>query len=116
MSKITTFDSGAIRDSQDGKESYAETISWVSLKRYAEYMTAKKIKYGSGNFKKGIPISSYEESLMRHISKYFINKYENGDLEKSEDHLSAIVFNAFGIMFEEEKIKKNNIDAKNKTD
>jgi hypothetical protein len=105
MSKITKFETGAIRDSQDGKESYTETISWTSLKRYAEYMTEKREKYGSGNFKKGIPIESYENSLMRHVSKYMINKYENGNLEKDQDHLSAIVFNAFGIMLEEERAK-----------
>jgi hypothetical protein len=64
-------------------------------------MTGKKNKYGSGNFKKGIPIDNYEKSLVRHIQKYLENKYEGGTVEKDEDHLSAIVFNAFGIMYEE---------------
>lgn len=105
MSNIRKFESGAIRDSEENKESYTETISWTAFKRYAEYMTAKKQKYGAGNFKKGIPIASYEESLMRHISKYMINKYENGDLEKDQDHLSAIIFNVFGIMHEEQQSK-----------
>ena len=31
---ITTFASGAIRDSQNGKEDYIETISWTAMKRY----------------------------------------------------------------------------------
>jgi hypothetical protein len=30
-------------------------------------------------------------------------KHEGSGLEKDEDHLAAIVFNAFGIMHEEEK-------------
>jgi len=34
-----------------------------------------------------------------------VNKYERGDLEKAEDHLSAVVFNVFGIMHEEEMAK-----------
>lgn len=100
------FSTGAIRDSEQNKEDYIETISWTAFKRYAEYMTEKKSRYGSGNFKKGIPIESYERSLMRHISKYFINKYENGNLEKDQDHLSAIIFNVFGIMHEE-SVNKN---------
>ncbi len=104
--EITRFDTGAIRDSQNGKEDYTETISWKALKRYAEYMTEKKKKYGAGNFKKGIPIESYEKSLMRHIAKYFINKYENGDLEKDQDHVSACIFNLLGIMHEEQTNNK----------
>ncbi len=100
-SKTTKFETGAIRDSQEGKEDYVETISWSAFKRYAQYMTAKKEKYGKGNFKKGIPIDNYEQSLMRHVQKYMVNKYEGGTLEQEEDHLSAILFNVFGIMHEE---------------
>ena len=97
----TKFKSGAVRDIELGKEDYTETISWTAFKRYAQYMTSKKSRYGSGNFKKGIPIESYERSLIRHLQKYMANKYEGGDVEKSEDHLAAIVFNVFGIMHEE---------------
>lgn len=106
--KIKKFESGAIRDSQEGKTCFIETISFTAHNRYAKYMTKKKEKYGSGNFKKGIPIESYEASLLRHIDKYFRNKYENGNDEKDEDHLAAIRFNVDGIMHEEEmaKLKK----------
>ena len=104
--KLTKFKTGAIRDSQDGKEMYTETISWTAFKRYAEYMTGKRAKYGSGNFKKGITAESYENSLMRHVAKYMINKHENGNLELDQDHLAAIVFNTFGLMHEEERAKQ----------
>lgn len=106
MSKFTKFKSGAIRDSQEGKEDYTETISWTAFKRYAQYMTEKKKKYGAGNFKKGIDIDSYEKSLCRHLQKYMANKYEHGDVEKEEMHLEAMLFNIFGIIHEEEMIKK----------
>jgi len=99
--KVRTFETGAIRDLDDSKESYIETISWTAMKRYAHYMTGKKKKYGAGNFKKGIPIASYEESLLRHVQKYLENKHEEGTVEVNEDHLSAMVFNIFGIMHEE---------------
>lgn len=100
--KHRTFESGAIRDKEDGKEDYIETISWSAFKRYAQYMTGKKAKYGAGNFKKGIPTESYERSMVRHLQKYLVNKYEGGTVEKEEDHLSAIVFNVFGILHNEE--------------
>lgn len=101
------FESGAIRD-VDGKEDYVETQSFLAMKRYAEYMTAQAKKYGRGNWRKGIPIEEYEKSLMRHIHKYFANKYDNANLEPEIDHLSAIRFNLDGIIHEEEKLKLNN--------
>lgn len=100
------FATGAVRDSEDGKEDYIETISWTAFARYAAYMTSKKTKYGQGNFKKGIPIEAYEKSLVRHLQKYLANKYEGGQTERDEDHLSAILFNVFGIMHEEETAKR----------
>lgn len=95
------FKTGAMRDKDDTKEDYIETISWSAFKRYAQYMTGKKARYGQGNFKKGIPIESYEQSLVRHLQKYLTNKYEGGTDEPNEDHLAAILFNTFGIMHEE---------------
>lgn len=102
---ITKFKTGAIRDTQEGKLDFTETLSWTALNRYMKYMTSKKEKYGSGNFKKGIPIDSYERSLIRHLDKYMRNKFENGNDELDQDHLAAMVFNIFGIMHEEEQIK-----------
>jgi hypothetical protein len=106
------FSTGAVRDSEEGKEDYIETISWTGMKRFAQYMTGKKKRYGSGNFKKGIPIESYEKSLVRHLQKYLANKYEGGTTEINEDHLSAILFNAFGIIHEEEREKSNKAPGK----
>lgn len=97
------FSTGALRDGDEGKEDYIETISWTAFKRYAKYMTGKKSRYGSGNFKKGLPIDYYERALVRHLQKYLANKYEGGIEEKEDDHLSAILFNVFGIMHEEER-------------
>ena len=105
------FKTGAIRDSEDGKEDYIETISWTAFKRYAQFMTSKKSKYGAGNFKKGIPIDAYERSLVRHLQKYFANKYEGGKEELEEDHLCAMLFNVFGIIHEEE-YEQSNTNAK----
>ena len=100
------FSTGAVRDVEDNKEDYTETISWTAFKRYAKYMTSKKVRYGGGNFKKGIEIESYERSMLRHVQKYMENKYEGGTVEVDYDHLAAIVFNVFGIMHEEGRNEK----------
>jgi hypothetical protein len=106
MTEVRRFESGAVRDKDDTKEDYIETISWTAFKRYAQYMTGKKKRYGAGNFKKGIPIESYEQSMVRHLQKYLENKYEQGTCETEEGHIEAIIFNCFGILHEEERVKK----------
>jgi len=104
---IRSWSTGAIRDNDSTKPDYIETVSWSAFRRFGEYMTSKKQKYGSGNFKKGIPVESYEQSLVRHLQKYLENKYEQGTDEVAEDHLCAMIFNINGILHEEERIKKN---------
>jgi hypothetical protein len=100
---LTKYPSGAVRDTSSGKEDYIESLSFSVLRRFAQYMKTKEDTYGPGNWKKGIPILSYEKSLIRHLQKYFANKYENAGLEPNEDHLAAAMFNLQGIMYEELK-------------
>lgn len=99
------FDTGAVRDRGEGKEDYIESISWLTLRRYCLYMTDMASKYGRGNWIKGIPIDSYEQSLLRHVQKYLANKYYNACLEPDIDHLSAALFNLQGLIHEEEIAK-----------
>jgi len=103
---VRQFESGAIRDLDNTKPDFIETISWTAFRKFGEYMTSKKQKYGAGNFKKGIPIESYEQSLVRHLQKYLENKYEDGQQERDEDHLSAMVFNIFGILHEQGRTRQ----------
>jgi hypothetical protein len=107
--KITKFKSGAVRDSQENKEDYIESISWLTMRRYAQYMTKMASKYGRGNWIKGIPKENYEQSLLRHIQKYISAKYYGVDVEPNYDHLSAALFNLQGLIHEEEvdKAKKS---------
>jgi len=104
----TSFPSGAIRDKQTGKTDFTETISWTAFNAYAKYMTSKAEKYGKGNFKTGIEDWSYTQSMLRHVDKYMRNTVENGNDEKDEDHLSAIIFNVFGLIHNREQRKLPN--------
>lgn len=101
------FKSGAVRDTDEGKENYLDSISWPSLKRYSLYQNAaaNKHSYPLGNWKLGIPIEEYEKSLMRHLQKYLSNKYDGTNIEPNVDHLAAAWFNLQGIIHEEEKLK-----------
>lgn len=102
---LTKFETGAVRDISTGKEDYIESISWLALRAFAKYMTSKASVYGSGNWIKGIPVESYERSLIRHFQKYIANKYYNAGLEPDEDHLSGMLFNLQGLLHEREKLK-----------
>lgn len=108
------FSSGAIRDNESNKPDFTETISWTAFNAYAKYMTSKASKYGQGNFKKGIPDESYLRSAIRHLDKYMRNTFENGNDEPDEDHLSAIVFNIFGLIHnrEQEKLSTTKLNGK----
>jgi hypothetical protein len=107
MSDKREFSSGAVRDVDTSKEDYIESISWITMRRYAFYMKSMEDRYGRGNWIKGIPIEEYEKSMMRHIQKYLSNKYYGTDIEPEVDHLSAAMFNLQGIIHEEEKLKLN---------
>lgn len=93
------YNTGARRDTQDGKPRY-DLITPLGLRRLAiHYMNGAK-KYGEYNYTKGIASSRYMASLLRHAFAYL-----EGD--RSEDHLSAISFNALGIAHNEEAIERD---------
>lgn len=101
------FETGAMRGTSEGKENYIRAISWTALKRVTEYQNnaEKKGGYDKGFWKLGIPEEESEKSLMRHLQKYFSNKYEGTAIEPEVDHLAAAYFNLQGIIHEQEKNK-----------
>lgn len=90
------FATGSRRDTNEGKPRY-DLLPVPALKRWAEHMAKGAKKYGERNWEKGQPITRYEESLLRHAYAYLSG-------ERTEDHLSAILFNAAGIMHHEAAI------------
>lgn len=88
-----TFSTGSVRDMQEGKGDMA-SIPWESILRLSRHYEAGAKKYDRWNFRKGIPISSFIDSAMRHLAKYQCG-------EDDEDHLSAAAFNVLGAMLME---------------
>ena len=85
-----TFETGAIREPNLGRGRY-DLISPIALKALAIHYERGADKYDERNWEKGLPLSRHLNSAMRHLQNYL-----EGD--RSEDHLSACVWNCFCIM------------------
>ena len=90
----TKFDTGAVRDMHEGKGDML-SMPWAALLRVSRHYENGAKKYGRYNYLKGIPVSSFIDSAIRHLAKY-VAGYDD------EDHLSAAAFNVLGAIQMEE--------------
>lgn len=88
--KIREFSSGSVRDSAEGKAPF-ELLPWDLMERVAIWYGLGADKYGRNNWRLGQPQSAVIGSLLRHLRKYILGY-------KDEDHLAAIIWNAFSLM------------------
>lgn len=116
MAEFRKFETGATRDTDNGKLKYAGFTSALVDKRFAQYMHAHRtLPDGSlraaDNWKQGIPLAAYADSLVRHTKDFqlhnegFADEAVDSDLETV---LCAIIFNANGYLFEHLKEKRRN--------
>lgn len=89
------FETGAKRDSNSEKP-FIHCLKGYTRQRFGYHMTLGANKYGNSNWELGIPTEVYLESIDRHLASYM-----EGD--RSEDHLSAILFGIQGCMINEQK-------------
>lgn len=89
------FETGAVRDIAEGKGDMFSLPPAAILRLSKHYELGAK-KYTRLNYMKGIPISSFMDSALRHIFKYL-------DGWDDEDHLAAAAFNILGAMQMEER-------------
>lgn len=85
------FDTGAKRDTQDGKPRYS-LISPFAMKRLAMLMVRGAEKYDEWNWERGMPYSRFYDSAERHLKQWYMKE------EMQEDHLAAVLFNIMCIM------------------
>lgn len=95
--KRQDFESGAVRDTADGKPR-PDLISPHANLREGAWMEKGARKYAERNWEKGIPISRCVASMCRHLEAYKLGQTD-------EDHLAAIRTNASFIMHYEAEIK-----------
>lgn len=94
--KREAFSTGSQRDTQDGKPRY-DLIPVGPMRRLAELYSRGAVKYGEDNWVRGQPLSRTYASLLRHVFAW-----REGDT--IEDHLAGVVFNAFALMFFQDRI------------
>ena len=101
------FETGATRDTEEGKLDYEGFLSPIVIKRYGEYMHRHRKQAdgelrASDNWQKGIPKDAYIKSAWRHFMDWWLHHRGFGKWarEKLEDALCAIIFNASGYLHE----------------
>jgi hypothetical protein len=82
-------------------------LSPLAIKRYGEYMLRHQyqsdgVRREAGNWKKGIPLGAYMESLTRHHLDVWLHHegYSGEARESLEEALCAVIFNSFGYLHE----------------
>ena len=100
------FGTGAVRDMAEGKGDMF-SLPPAAIIRVSKHYEQGAKKYGRNNYQKGIPISAFMDSALRHIFKYL-------DGQDDEDHLSAAAFNILGaIQMEERNQDMQDIETRN---
>lgn len=104
---MRAYGTGATRDNNTNKLSYLKGLSSQVLQRYLEYLGEHRVQADGklrdwDNWKKGIPLKDYMDSLDRHTHDAVrafqgLPVPENASLE---DLLCAVIFNASGGLFE----------------
>lgn len=89
------FETGSQRDDDSHKPLTTNLTAYAKL-RYGYHMRKNASKYGKGNWQKGQPNEAILESLDRHLCQYMLG-------DRSEDHLSAIMFGVVMLMQNEER-------------
>ena len=105
-----TFNSGATRDTTEGKLSYVKALSPIVLQRYVQYLDVhRKQSNGSmrefDNWKQGIPKEAYLDGSGRHFIAVWLLEHgfsasDNHGPVTLEDSLCGIIFNAMGRLHE----------------
>lgn len=103
--KRKEFDSGMVRDIEDGKIDYTTLLDGPMLDRWAAHLTKAKAKYpdvapGKANW----TLADGEEELIRFRKSAFrhFRQWLRGDVD--EDHASSLYFNVNGYEYVKAKL------------
>ena len=99
------FDTGATRDTDEGKLDYEGFLSPLVLHEYASYMHENRIQADdklrdSDNWQKGIPIEAYMKSMFRHFMEVWMGHRKLTDRKILKKALCSILFNVMGYLHE----------------
>lgn len=100
------FETGATRDTDDGKYDYEGFLSPLVLERFGEYMHKHRIQADgtlrdSDNWQKGIPFVAYMKSGWRHFMEWWtLHRSGEADTDEIQEALCALMFNVQGYLHE----------------
>ena len=103
---MRNFDTGATRDTDEGKYDYEGFLSPLVLERFGEYMNKNRIQADgatrdSDNWQKGIPMDAYMKSGWRHFMDWWrIHRLPERWGDGLEEALCALMFNVMGYLHE----------------
>lgn len=105
---IRQFESGANRNSDEGKLDFEGFLSPTVLEAYAVYMNSnRKLENGdirdSDNWQKGIPRDAYMKSMWRHFMDVWKDHRGLSTKEDEITNLCALLFNVSGLLHEKLK-------------
>src|SRR5229473_4576782 len=104
---VTTFETGARRDSDFDKLDFESFEHPLVIERFAVYMNRHRTMANgqtrdADDWQLGIPIWRYVKSLVRHVTE--VRKWHRGLAVAApfdiEEVLCAVIFNAHGLLFE----------------
>jgi hypothetical protein len=105
--KGRNFESGAYRDSEDGKLDFEGFLSPAVLFEFADYMHEHRTQSNgevrdSDNWQKGIPRDVYMKSMFRHFMDVWANHRDPAGMHPQDqlDALMALLFNVQGYAHE----------------
>ncbi len=108
--QIRTFDTGATRDTIEGKLDYVKALCPLVLRRYVQYLDKHRLQPNGSmrdfnNWKKGIPQETYHSSKGRHFFASWLLEEgykvsDNHGPVNEEDALCGELFNTMGKLRE----------------
>lgn len=112
MAEIRKFDTGATRDTDQGKHDPEGFLSPLVIERFNEYMHKHRKQAdgnlrASDNWQKGIPKDAYMKSAWRHFLDWWKEHRGYESREGLQDALCALMFNVQGYLFEVLKEEHN---------
>lgn len=110
--KQRQFETGAVRDTDEGKHDYEGFLSPLVVRAYGDYMHRHRYRpdgsmRDADNWQKGIPLDAYMKSGWRHFIDWW--SYHRGYRVQDTltDILCSILFNVSGYLHEHLKGRRN---------
>ena len=95
------YGTGAVRDTTEGKGRF-DLLPPYAIKRLAQHFENGAKKYEDRNWEKGIKLSRFLDSMIRHAFDYLGGS-------RVEDHLAAVAWNALAFIQTEHWIEEGKL-------